>query len=127
MTAHPGRSVLIEDDEVDIVESLACLLEAGIENVSVHTASSGAAGLEILQRVDVDLVISDFRMPGMNGAEFLQRAGTLAPRARRMLISAFPESTLREHGADRVQVDMFLHKPMEVDELLAGARRLLGG
>ena len=126
MTATTSKSVIIVDDEEDIVDSLASVLEAGIENLSIHTASSGEAGLEILRRVPVDLVISDFRMPGMNGAEFLQHADALAPKARRIMISAFPESTLREQGADRARVDLFLPKPMEIDELIMSSRRLLG-
>jgi response regulator RpfG family c-di-GMP phosphodiesterase len=63
------HTILFVDDEVNILSALQRLLRK--EAYRVLTASSGEAGLTLLQKHPVDLVISDQRMPGMSGTEFL--------------------------------------------------------
>ncbi|MCA1811798.1 MAG: response regulator, partial [Halobacteriales archaeon] len=82
-------TMLAVDDEPDILEGFAMLLE---ENLRVHvvTATSGAEGLKILEHTPVDLVISDYRMPGMDGCAFLERAHRLAPGVPLVMVTAYP-------------------------------------
>lgn len=120
-----NHAVLLVDDDPDILDSLKTVLEMSLEGVDVRTAPSGPLALDALGDGDgVGLIISDFRMPGMDGAEFLSRAHVVAPGARRMLISAFPEALLREQarldGVERV-----MPKPMDIDEFIAATRSLL--
>ena len=80
--------ILIVDDEEAILESLELTL--GIE-YRVFTATSAEAGLEILDREDIALVISDQVMPGMSGVEFLEKAIERNPRATRMMLTGYAD------------------------------------
>jgi DNA-binding response OmpR family regulator len=66
-----GRSVLVVDDHVRIVEILRDYLEAG--GFAVHTATDGSSALELLAREDVDCVLLDIMMPGPDGFEVCRR------------------------------------------------------
>ncbi len=65
------RKLLIVDDEPDILESLCDLFHAALDGVQCRTAASGTQALEILQKGGVDLILSDYKMPGMNGLDLL--------------------------------------------------------
>ena len=78
-------NILCVDDEVNILSSLKRMLSlAGYE---VLTANSGDEGLKILQDSPVDIIISDMRMPGMNGVQFLQKAKEIKPNAIKILLT----------------------------------------
>jgi DNA-binding NarL/FixJ family response regulator len=122
----PGtQAVLAVDDEPDILEGFAMLLE---ENLGVHvvTAPSGAAGLEILARTPVDLVISDYRMPGMDGCKFLESAHRLAPGVPLVMVTAYPDADV-ERRAGRIPVQGFLSKSLDPEEFVAQIRSALAG
>lgn len=124
----PRRSkpytVLIVDDEEDIVESLRAALESQMEDVRVRTAVTGLEALRILERVPIDLIVTDFKMPGMDGFEFIDRAERVAPGLPRILISAFvydvPTQTV-----ERCKLDRFLSKPFSVHELVFAVTKAL--
>ena len=65
----PTITILCVDDEKNILSSLRRLLRT--EGYDIQLANSGAEGLDILSKMPVDLVLSDMRMPEMNGAQFL--------------------------------------------------------
>jgi two-component system NtrC family sensor kinase len=71
MTARRVRSVLVVDDEPDIRDTLAEILEH--DGFLVDIASSGQEALERIATADYDAVLSDIRMPGMNGMELFRR------------------------------------------------------
>lgn len=119
------HAVLLVDDDPDILDSLKMVLEHAVEDVHVHTAPSGAAALEILRDTRVQLIITDYQMPGMTGAEFLAQADAIARETPRIMISAFSEATVREDVEKRTRVDLIMGKPMDVDELIGRTRRLL--
>ncbi len=75
--------ILVVDDEEGILESIELTLAP---DYRVFTASTGAAGLEILEREDIALIIVDQVMPGMSGVEFLEHVSERRPRAIRMLL-----------------------------------------
>ena len=68
--------ILLVDDEVAILDGLRRQLR---KKFTVHTANSGAEGLDFLQREPVAVVVSDMRMPQMDGATFLSRVRRLYP------------------------------------------------
>ena len=70
-------TILIIDDEKNIREGLAANFE--LEDYNVKTAASGKEGLELISKGDIDLVITDLRMPGISGEEVLNHVVTETP------------------------------------------------
>lgn len=83
--SRPARVLLLVDDEQNI---LAALRRDGYE---IHTATSGAEGLEILARHPVGVIVSDQRMPGMTGTQFLSEVKLRFPHTTRMVLSGYTE------------------------------------
>lgn len=114
---------LFVDDEPDILDTVRQLLEAGIPGLRVVTASSGKSGLKALAGQRIDLIVSDFRMPGMDGLEFLDQCGRKHPRVPRAILTAFPshelQSTVNDAGAS------FLSKRMDPTALVDWVRHHL--
>jgi CheY-like chemotaxis protein len=88
----------------------------------VHEAGSGGAALDTLDRIpDIDLLLVDYAMPGMNGAEIAAAAAARRPGIPVMFITGYADLTaLREIGEERI-----LQKPFGHDELAAKLRRIL--
>ncbi len=68
MTARPARVVLVEDNDI-FRETLELLLALRTEVTVVGSAASGLEAVELCARLEPDVVLVDYRMPGMNGAE----------------------------------------------------------
>jgi response regulator RpfG family c-di-GMP phosphodiesterase len=115
--AHRRHTVLIVDDEDDIAQSIASLLEEAVPNVRCLTASSGSQALKTLREGDVDLILSDYRMPGMDGLEFLQRAKEAAPRVPRFLLTAYPDLSVAVRAINEAGIEQFLSKPLVPDQV----------
>ena len=115
-------AILVVDDEEGVVESLQHTFQ---DDYRVFTATSGEAGLRILEQEPVDLVIVDEWMPGMRGAEFLERAVAIRPQAIRMLITAHTDfdSIVRAINAGRIY--RYIKKPWDVDDLRLNVKRAL--
>jgi YesN/AraC family two-component response regulator len=120
-----GVSILLVDDEEDILASLKEFLEVSIESTRVDTATSGAAALEMMQKHSYNLVISDYKMPKMDGLEFLTLASERAPQTPRVLLTAFPKMELAIRAINEVSVDRFLTKPIRPEELLEVVQAIL--
>lgn len=116
--------VLIVDDEDDILVALKTFLEGAL-GLEVVAVPSGAAGLEELAKRPVDLIVSDYRMPGMDGMEFLRRAAQAAPGAPRVLLTAFPDMQLAITALNEARISRFLTKPVEPEKLAAILEELL--
>lgn len=128
--ASPGpparhQRVLLVDDEPDIRESLKMLLEASLEGVEVEPAASGALALDALQARPFDLIITDYKMPGMNGLDLLARAKKAAPRTPRLLITAFPDLDIAIRAINEAGIENFFTKPFDPDQILRVVRQLL--
>ena len=116
-----GSRVLLVDDEFSTAEVLALLL-AG-EGFHVTTAANGAQALERLEEAAPDLLVADFMMPGMNGAQLIRMSRAL-PRYESLpvlLISGAPETALRRYD---VKYETFLRKPFSLESFLNAVRRL---
>lgn len=114
--------VLIVEDEYGNAEVLQLLLEA--EGYRVAAASNGKAALELLAGEKPVLILSDFMMPRMNGAELgdAVRRNPALCHIPFVFMSATSEDVVRRSFRD---YDAFLVKPFEIDNLLAVAARLI--
>src|SRR5258708_40357141 len=91
MSAH-GRIVVI-DDEVNAAAALETLLrEDGYEVTRAHDARSGLA---LLEQMDADLVLTDLRMPGMDGIELRAKITAIRPQTMVVLVTAYATGKTR--------------------------------
>lgn len=113
--------VLAVDDEENILRSLQRLLMD--EALELHTATSGEGGLALLRELsDVALIISDQRMPGMNGAEFLGRSREVVPDALRILLTGYSDITATIDAINRGGAYRYITKPWNDEELVQTIR-----
>jgi len=109
------RTLLLVDDEENITSALVRLLRR--DGYRILCANSGEAGLELLAQNEVGVIISDQRMPGMTGVEFLGKVRELYPDTIRVVLSGYTELNSVTDAINRGSVYKFLTKPWE-DELL---------
>lgn len=103
--------ILLVDDEVNILHALKRLLRR--EGYVLKTAESGEDGLVLLQEEPVDLIISDQRMPGMSGVEFLEKARLIYPGSVRMILSGYTDLSSITDAINRGHVFKFILKPWD--------------
>ena len=111
--------VFIVDDEPEVAKALRRMLAR--RGFQVEVATSAREALARLEAVSPDIVISDYRMPGMKGPEFLDEVHRRLPSAARFLISGQPEL-----GSSAPDVGI-LAKPWDNDDLVARLLGALGG
>lgn len=109
------RTLLLVDDEVNIVAALKRLLRR--DDYLILTAHSGLEGLEILQTNAVDVILSDQRMPGMTGVEFLSIAKKEYPETIRLVLSGYTELQSVTDAVNEGAIYKFLTKPWDDTKL----------
>jgi diguanylate cyclase (GGDEF)-like protein/PAS domain S-box-containing protein len=114
------RTLLLVDDEENIVAALRRLLRA--EGWLLLSATSAEQALELLARHEVDVILSDQRMPGMTGVELLRRAKQLYPDTIRLVLSGYTELQSITDAINEGAIYKFLAKPWD-DEQLRGHLR----
>jgi len=119
----PGESLLFVDDEKNILNSLRRLFRT--QGYTIHVAESGAAGLEVLREHPVDLIISDMRMPGMDGAQFLEAAAKERPRAVRILLTGGTDLGATIAAINHGRIHRYIAKPWEDTEITLTVRQAL--
>jgi len=112
--------VLIIDDEIAILDTLRILLRR--EGFEVVTASGGQRGIEMLDEVRPDVVVTDVRMPGVGGLEVMNAARSLDPGLPVILMTA-QASLQTAVRAVNEGAFYYIQKPFSNDELLAICRR----
>jgi response regulator RpfG family c-di-GMP phosphodiesterase len=110
-------NILCVDDEARVVEGLALHLR---REFNVHTALSGEEGLQKLKELgSVAVVVSDMRMPNMDGATFLKRVMRAHPETSRILLTGEPGRDAAVLAVNEGQIFRFLTKPCPPDQLKA--------
>jgi signal transduction histidine kinase len=107
--------VLLVDDERLNLRVLRGFLE---DRWRVHEAESGAEALEIAERVPLDVVIADQRMPGMTGVELLEELRRRRPDVAGIVRTAFADMQALESAINRASVFRFMRKPWEPREIV---------
>lgn len=114
-------TLLLVDDEENILKALTRLLMD--DDFNVETATSGEAALNKLKTLtNVALIVSDQRMPGMNGAEFLGRSQEFAPNAQRILLTGYSDINATIDAINKGGAGRYISKPWDDEELLAAIR-----
>lgn len=117
MSEKPLPRVLCVDDEPRVVQGLAVHLRRAYE---VLTAHGGAEALERLKNSEpVAVIVSDMRMPGMDGAALLAKVRELYPDTTRVLLTGEPGRDAVVSAVNQGQIFRFLTKPCPANELLA--------
>lgn len=113
--------ILFVDDERNVLNSLQRLFMD--EEYEIVTASSGQEGLEMLEQSgNFQLIVSDFRMPSMNGVEFLSEVCRRWPETERMILSGYADTAAIVAAINEGQIYKFIAKPWNDDELLLTVR-----
>ncbi|MEQ8155111.1 MAG: ATP-binding protein [Clostridiaceae bacterium] len=119
-------TILLVDDELANLEALTRLLE---EEYNVIKAKDGVEALNILGNDlysnDISLIISDQRMPGMTGVEFLKQTISIVPDAIRMILTGFMDVNDIIDSVNEGHIYKFLLKPLEPTEFLISVKRAL--
>ena len=118
------KRILFVDDEPNILAGLKRMLRSMRKEFELHFAENGKEALEVMAGTDFDVVVSDMRMPGMDGAQLLTEVQKHHPFAIRIMLTgqADEESILRTVGV----VHQFLAKPCEPDHLKGILQRASG-
>ena len=124
-TLDTATTVLLVDDEPGILSSLRRLLRPA--GYRIFTAESGKAGLEVLEHEPVDLVISDMRMPEMDGAQFLEQVRNRWPKTTRILLTGYADVASTIAAINRGEIYRYVSKPWDDDDLKLVVRDALEG
>jgi putative two-component system response regulator len=116
------HKILIVDDETANLRVLERLLRQECEIVC---AESGSQAFELLQEHDVSLIISDQRMPGMSGIEFLKQAAALRPHTVRIILTGYTDVNALVEAINSGVVYKYVTKPWVNDDLKLTVKRAL--
>ncbi len=116
------NKILCVDDEKDIVD---CLADTFMDAYEVRTAQSGQEALKILDREEIVLIITDQRMPEMQGVELLARAKEINPYCKKILLTGYADINAAIDAINKGSVDRYFNKPWDDDELKVAVAHLV--
>jgi response regulator RpfG family c-di-GMP phosphodiesterase len=112
------KKILCVDDEPHILQGYERALR---KNFEIYTAVGGAEAISMIEKAgDFAVVVSDMRMPGMDGIQFLRRAREIAPEIVRIVLTGIADQQTAVDAVNEVNIFRFLSKPCP-PEILAGA------
>ncbi|MBN2705353.1 MAG: response regulator [Deltaproteobacteria bacterium] len=121
--AEKPLRVLLVDDEEMVLKSLVRLFIN--EPFLVETCNSGELALELIQQQNFAVVVSDQRMPGLSGTDFLAECARIQPDAVRLLLTGHADFEAALAAVNRSKVFRFLHKPWNDQQLLTEINQAL--
>jgi response regulator RpfG family c-di-GMP phosphodiesterase len=116
-------TLLFVDDELSILSSLKRLFRP--HGYKILTAASGAEGLSLLEKEAVDLVVSDMRMPEMDGAHFLEQVRNRWPQIVRILLTGYADVGSTIAAINRGEIYRYVAKPWDDNEIVLTIRDAL--
>lgn len=122
-TAERQPLVLCVDDEKSILNSLRRVFLD--EPWDLRFAESGPEGLELIEQHGADVVLSDYRMPGMNGVEFLKKVKEIHPDCVRVVLSGYADVATILSALNEGEIYRFVNKPWNDAELLESVHKAL--
>lgn len=112
------HAILLLDDEKSITSALQRLFHR--ENYRILTASSGQEAIALMKQQErpISLIISDQRMPGMNGSQFLEVARSLSPNTIRFLLTGYSDMEAIVDAVNKGEIHRYLTKPWNDRDLV---------
>lgn len=117
-------TVLLVDDEAMVLDSLKAFLELETD-YRVEAFVSGEEALKFAEDNEVDVAVSDFLMPGMNGIEFLGKLAETRPYAPRILLTGYADKDSAIQAINQLGLFQYIEKPWNNDDLLIVLRNAL--
>lgn len=114
--------LLVVDDDEGVRENLAELFD--LFGYAVMTAANAAEAMQKLAEHRIDLLLTDYRMPGPNGVELIESARRAKPGIRAILMTAFGDSFTEIESVRRGAIG-YVNKPFEADEITGLVARIL--
>jgi response regulator RpfG family c-di-GMP phosphodiesterase len=112
----PIPSILFVDDEANVLTALRRVVRP--LGINALIAPSGAAALDLLASHDVDVVVSDMRMPEMSGVAFLKQVAERFPQTIRILLTGYADVASAVAAVNDGQIFRYLNKPWQDNDLL---------
>ena len=116
LTNKPAN-ILCLDDEPGVLKSLTRLLRQ--YNFTSTVCSEGEEALKKMAETEFDVIISDMRMPKMNGAQFLAKARETAPDTQRILLTGFSDLESTVKAVNEGGIHAYINKPWQNDQLIS--------
>lgn len=108
------HTILIVDDEEDNLELLTRTLR---QDFSILKTTSPIEGLQILQNNSIDIILSDHKMPEIDGVEFLKKSCEISPNSIRLLVTAYSDSSVLIDAINYGKIYRYIKKPWNPTEL----------
>jgi DNA-binding NarL/FixJ family response regulator len=118
--------LLIVDDHPIVRFGLTALLDIQDDIEIAGTVEGGWDAIRLLEKIQVDLILLDFRMPGFSGIQTLEKLQTVAPNTRAIILSSF-ECDEEIYAAVKAGAQGYLHKDAPADEIVRAIRSVRGG
>lgn len=113
------KMVIVEDDALSL-ELLASLIERKFKEIDVFTAGNGREGLDVCNSEVPDMLLTDIKMPEMDGVQLAQIVRENHPETIIIMISADSgETSLRRPGNSDLEIDYFIRKPVDYKKLFS--------
>jgi DNA-binding NtrC family response regulator len=114
--------IIVVDDDESIRQTICNYLKR--EKFETSSAADGDEGLELIKRISPDLVISDIRMPGLNGLELMKKVKEFEPGTHFILMTAYDDMDITIEAMKKGAYD-YLEKPIEIEKLTIAINRAL--
>lgn len=121
-----AKKILVVDDHFEMLEFLRSMLELSNQDCEVLAVPSAEEGLLEARRTQFDLIISDVRLPGMSGFDFIRRIRKLGQETPVIMITAYSSEQGRSE-ADSLGVMRYFSKPLDTDDVLTAVHHALYG
>ncbi len=119
------KRVLIVDDALELGRLLKATLNTLNKDLDVMVVPSAEEAYLEADKNPIDLLVTDYRLPGVTGVDLVKRIRVKKPKLKVILITGLADSQIPQQGKDLL-VDFFLKKPMEIEEFLEASRKCLG-
>lgn len=121
----PAARILIVDDDPALLEALPEALRLRMHGVEIDTCESASAALEHIEAIDYDAIVTDIKMPGMDGLALLAAIRERWPEIPTLLITGHGERDLASRALRGGAYD-YISKPIDRDHLIASLERAIG-